>query len=259
MKTSPRKGKPVIPMEGKALEVAARLKELFFAYDNRRSADNRSAQASMGPSEIGSPCDRRIALSLLRTPPCNPGGDGWAAFRGTCVHVGLADMFLWGNAGTGRYQTEIPLKFGSLVVPHGTTDLVDTTLLMGIDHKVMGSWSLTKLKTEGPSPQYRVQVHTYGLGARLAGYEVKDVAIVGWPSDKSTLDDLYVWTEPYDPAVARAAIARVEQIADSLEGDDDDKLLMAHTFPIDSSDCKFCPYHLPGAANSEGGKCNGRS
>ena len=142
----------VIPMEGKALEVASRLKELFFEYDNRQSSDNRSAQTTMGPSEIGSPCDRRIAMSLLRVPPVNPGGDGWAAFVGTCVHVGLADMFVWGNAGTGRYQTEVPLKFGSIVVPHGTTDLVDTTLLMGVDHKVMGSYSLNKLKTEGPSP-----------------------------------------------------------------------------------------------------------
>lgn len=165
-------------------------------------------------------------------------------------------MFVWGNAGTGRYQTEVPLKFGSLVVPHGTTDLVDTTLLMGLDHKVMGSYSLNKLKAEGPSPLYRTQVHTYGLGARLAGYEVKDVAIVAWPRERSSLDDLWVWTEPYDPDIARNAIARVERIADDLEGGD---AHAAYDFEIDSSDCRYCPYHLPGAANSEGGKCNGRS
>lgn len=168
-------------------------------------------------------------------------------------------MFVWGNQGTGRYQTEVPLKFGSLVIPRGTTDLIDTTLLMGVDHKVMGDWSLNKLRTEGPSETYRVQIHTYGMGARLAGFEVKDVAIVGWPSDKSTLDALYAWTEPYDPEVARNAIARVEQIADSLEGDADDKLMMAHTHAIDNSDCKFCPFYLPGAGSSEGGKCNGRN
>lgn len=251
--------KSVIPMEGKALEIAGRLKELFHAYDNRQTSDNRSAQQTMGPSEIGSPCDRRIALSLLRTPAVNPGGDGWAAFVGTCVHAGLADMFLWGNAGSGRYQVEVPLTFSSTVVPFGTTDLIDTALLVDVDHKVMGSWSLNKLRTEGPSPTYRVQAHTYALGARRAGYDIKDVAIVGWPRERSSLDDLYVWTEPYDPDVARNAIQRVEQISDSLEGDDEDKLSMAYTFPIDNSDCRFCPYHLPGAARSEGGKCNGRS
>lgn len=257
--TAARTQKSVTRMEGKALEVASRLKELFFEYDNRQSDDNRSAQQTMGPSEIGSPCDRRIALSLLRVPPVNPGGDGWAAFVGTCVHVGLAEMLMWGNAGTGRYQTEVPLKFGSIVVPRGTTDVIDTTLLMGIDHKVMGSYSLNKLKTEGPTPTYRVQVHSYALGARMAGFEVKDVAIVAWPRERSSLDDLYVWTEPYDPDIARNAIARVEQISDSLEGDNEDKLLMAYTHSIDNSDCRYCPYHLPGAARSEGGKCNGRS
>jgi hypothetical protein len=268
--TAGRTRKPVIPMGEKALEVAARLKELFYLYDNRRSDDNRSAQQTMGPSEIGSPCDRRIAMSLLRLPPVNPGGDGWAAFRGTCVHVGLAEMLMWGNAGSGRYQTEVQLEFPSLVVPFGTTDAIDTALLMDIDHKVMGGWSLNKLMTEGPTPTYRVQAHTYGMGARLKGYDIKDVAIVGWPSDKSSLDDLYVWTEPYDPAVAREAIARVERISESVEahmatlygkaetGKEESEELTYQQFPIDNSDCKFCPWHLPGAAKSEGGVCNGR-
>ena len=259
MRAESAKKAKAVPMEGKALEIAGRLKELFHAYDNRQSSDNRSAQTTMGPSEIGSPCDRRIALSLLRTPPVNSGGDGWAAFVGTCVHAGLADMFVWGNAGSGRYQVEVPLQFTSAVVPFGTTDLIDTALLVDVDHKVMGSWSLNKLRTEGPSPTYRVQAHTYAMGARLAGYDIKDVAIVGWPRERSSLDDLYVWTEPYDPGIARNAIARVERISDSLEGDDEDKLSMAYTYEIDNSDCRFCPYHLPGAARSEGGKCNGRS
>ena len=269
--TGGRTRKPVIPMEGKALEIAGRLKELFFQYDNRKSEDNRSAQQTMGPSEIGSPCDRRIAMSLLRLPPVNSGGDGWAAFRGTCVHVGLSEMLLWGNQGSGRYLTEVPLSFGSVVVPRGTTDVIDTYLLMIGDHKVMGGWSLDKLRTEGPSETYRVQGHTYGYGARLAGYDIKDIAIVAWPSDKSSLDDLYVWTEPYDPKVARDAIARVERINGSVEAHmatlygkaetskEESEELTYQQFPIDNSDCKFCPYHLPGAKASEGGVCTGRA
>lgn len=257
--TSAKSGKPVVPMTGKALEIASRMKELFHAYDNRQTGDNRSAQQTLGPSEIGSPCDRRIAMSLLRLPPVNPGGDGWAAFVGTCVHVGLAEMLVWGNAGSGRYQTEVPLTFNSEVVPRGTTDLIDTALLMVDDHKLMGSWSLNKLRTEGPSETYRVQAHTYGMGAKLKGFDIKDVAIIAWPRDKSSLDDLYVWTEPYDPQVARDAIQRVEEIAVVVkEVEVDPERGYASEFAIDNSDCRYCPYHLPGAAKSEGGVCTGR-
>lgn len=241
-------------MEGKALEIASRLKELFYAYDNRQSDDNRSAQQTLGPSEIGSPCDRRIAMSLLRLPAVNSGGDGWAAFVGTNGHVGLSEMLLWGNAGSGRYQTEVPLTFNSAVVPRGTTDVIDTQLLIVGDHKLMGSWSLNKLRTEGPNQTYRVQAHTYGYGARLKGFKIKDVAIIGWPRDGSSLEELYVWTEPYDPDIARDAIKRVEDIERFLMTDSSDPL----EFAIDNSDCRYCPFHLPGAAKSEGGVCTGR-
>lgn len=155
-----------VPMTDRGREIAARLKETFHAYSNRLE---RNTQTTLGPSEIGTPCDRRIALSLLRVPPVNPGGDGWASFIGTCVHGGLARMFTWADAGTGRYAVEAPLSFPNAYVPKGTGDLLDRVLLMFLDHKLMGRWSLDKLSTRGPIPTYRVQVHTYAYGARLKG------------------------------------------------------------------------------------------
>lgn len=237
------------PMTPKGLEIAHRLKEMFFAYTNLQE---RSVQTTLGPSEIGHPCDRRLAMSLMHIPPSNPGGDNWASFVGTCIHAGLADMLVWGDAGSGRYLVEEKLSFPSTFVPSGTADVVDRVLLCVLDHKGQGQWSLDKLKVDGPPPHYRVQVHTYGYGARMRGEVVSDVAIVGWPRDKSSLDDLYVWTEPYDPQVARDALARVERIGDQLPG-------TPYTdWPIDNTDCKYCPFYLPGAQASEGGHCNGR-
>lgn len=249
------------PMTELGKRVASELKQMFFQYNNRKSEDNRSAQETLGPSEIGTPCDRRLAMSLLRVPPTNPGGDGWAAFVGTCIHAGLADMLQWADGGTGRYGVEIPLKFPSLLVPRGTGDLLDRTLLAFLDHKGMGQWSLDKLKTNGPSETYRVQVHTYAYGARLRGDMVSYVGIVGWPRDKGSLDDLYVWTEDYNPAIARGALERVDQIATrAKELVDLQPLEAAAEFPFDKSDCKYCPFHMPGAKGlKEGGVgCNGR-
>lgn len=249
---------PVIPMTPKGLEIAARVKEMFHQYSNRQ---DRSQQATMGPSEIGSPCDRRIAMSLLRLPPVNPGGDGWAAFIGTCTHVGLAEMFMWADAGSGRYSAEERLTFPSAHVPGGTTDLIDRQLWYVGDHKIMGTYSLDKLKTEGPSQGYRVQGHTYGMGARLKGYPIEDVVIIGWPRERSSLDALYVWTEPYNPDLAREAIGRVDRIAGLLELADEDDNPDPWTpveFAIDNSDCNYCPWYVKGAPRSEGGLCNGR-
>lgn len=266
---------PQVEMSRDGAQIAARVKELFYAYDNRRSQDNRSAQVTMGPSEMGTPCDRRLALSLMRMPPVNPGGDGWAAFVGTCIHAGLEQMFMWADAGTGRFAVEQRLEFPSSIVPKGTADLIDRTLFMLDDHKCQGRWSRNKLKTQGLSPTYKVQAHVYAYGARLRGEKIEKIAIISWPRDEATLDDLYVHVEDYNPAIAKAAFERVERI----NGEVQEKILAAHERVADTvepseeldlrikanvsagydvaDDCRFCPFFLPNARDITRG-CNGK-
>lgn len=266
---------PAAPMSDLGKDMTAWMKELFYQYDNRRTSDNRSAQVAMGPSGMGTPCDRRLAFSLMRMPSVNPGGDGWAAFVGTCIHAGLAEMFLWANHGSGRFAVEEELKFDSKLVPKGTADLIDRTLFMVDDHKCQGRWSRSKLKSTGPIPTYRVQAHVYAYGARQRGERVEHVAIISWPRDESTLDDLYVWTEPYSPSIAKAAFERVEQIGEkvkeqqvvALKGQGVDvadiegqalkvKARVGAQFDV-ADDCRFCPFYLPNARSIEDG-CNGK-
>lgn len=238
----------VRPMDAFELEVAGRLREMFFAYTNRTA---RSTQSRLGPSEAGTPCDRRLAMALMGEKKVNPGGDNWASFVGTWVHQGLADMFEWANAGTGRYVTEVPLTFDSEIMPRGTGDLLDRVLCLFVDHKVMGRWSMDKLRTEGPIPTYFVQVHLYAYAARKAGEKVERVCIVAWPREGSSLDDLYVWSQPYDPTVARDALERLERIQGDIESG-------AEPWNFDANDdCKFCPWHAPGDSNFTRG-CPGR-
>lgn len=248
------------PMSPWGEQIAARLKEIFHSYANRME---RSVQTALGPSQIGTPCDRRIAMSLLRVPPVNPGGDNWASFVGTCVHAGLAEMFQWADAGSGRFAVETKLKFPSTVMPRGTADLLDRVLFMVDDHKLMGRWSLDKLRTRGPTRLYRTQVHTYGYGAQLRGERVEHVAIIAWPRQGDSLNDLYVWTEPYDPSIAIEALARVDRIAgecvpaNGSAMPQEEALLRAKAFPV-ADDCRFCPFHAPGDKRMERG-CDGRA
>lgn len=251
--TGPVKGQP---MSDLAKQLATQVKETFYAYSNRKTSDNRSAQVTLGPSEIGTPCDRRLAMALLGVVPVNPGGDGWAAFVGTCTHVGMGEVYTFADAGTGRYAVEMPVFLGIPTVPRGTTDLLDRRNGTVIDWKVMGAYSLKKFKEEGPSRTYRVQAHSYGLGAERAGEKVKNVAIVGLPRAGSSLDEMHIWTEKYDRKFAQAALDRVENIANSIRiaeantgalGPDtnEDKVRIARDFGT-ADDCRFCEFHLKG-------------
>jgi len=239
------------PLTDHAAALAQRVKETFYAYSNRRTSDNRSAQTTLGPSEIGTTCDRRLAMALLGSVPVNPGGDGWAAFVGTSTHVGMAEVYEWANASTGRYAVEIPLTFGSVVVPKGTSDLLDRREGEIIDWKVMGAYSLKKFKAEGPSETYRIQGHVYGYGATLQGEKVRRISIVGLPRAGSSLDEMHVWSEKFDKKVALAAIARVEaldvQVQKAKQYDTENLMDIAREIPTgDAYECRFCPFFLKG-------------
>lgn len=247
------------PMTELGARICAEFKQLFFQYNNRRTGDNRSAQQHLGPSEIGTPCDRRLVGKLLGTAAVNPGGDGWAAFVGTCIHAGLAEMFSWADGGTGRFAVEQEVRFPSALVPRGTADLLDRVLLVLDDHKAMGRFSLDKLRGKGPSRLYRNQVHIYAYGMRLKGEKVGHVAVVAWPREASSLDDLYVWTEPYDPTVAAAAFKRVEGLKDGIDarraaGSTDRQIFELADV---AKDCTYCPFHAPGDKHGNIG-CNGK-
>lgn len=237
-----------------AHELAISIQQTFADYQNRNSDDNRSAQTTLGPSEIGSPCDRRIAMSLMGVPAVNEGGDGFAAWLGTQGHRGMADIYKWANGRSGRYSIETPLTFPSKLVPRGTGDLLDRRLRVFIDHKFMGTWSLRKLKRSGPSETYRVQVQTYAGGAVYRGEKVSHVAIAAYPRQGRALNEMFVWSEPYDPSVWEAALARVHEIDEYIRANPDTDIL---ALPI-AKDCDWCPFYLPKSPSLEYG-CNGRA
>jgi hypothetical protein len=242
-----------------SLDLGISIDETFFAYSNRSSTDNRSAQVHLGPSEIGTPCDRRLAMGLLKVRPVNPGGDGFAAWLGTQGHRGMADIYEWADGGSGRFAVETPLNFPSKQVPRGTGDLLDRRLRCFVDWKFMGTWALKALSTKGPSETYRVQLHTYAYGAAQRGEKVDWIALVGLPRQGSSLKEKYVWSEPYDKSVAVSALARVKRIAEDIREDQANSVPRIDTLQAMSiaKDCTFCDFHLPGS-NDLTFACNGK-
>lgn len=246
-----------LPMDQMSAQLVASMKEIFYAYSNRL---DRSIQETLGPSEIGTPCDRRLAMSIMQVPPVNPGGDNWASFVGTCVHTGLADMLTWADANQGRWAVETRLEYPNVLVPRGTADAYDRVAMMVDDHKLMGRWSLDKLRLEGIKPLYLVQLMVYAYGLKLKGEKVKYVALVAWPREQATLKDLTAVVLPYDATVADQAFARVDHIAEVIQQRRQDTNLtpfrIARGFEV-QDDCTYCPFFAKGDSEMERG-CNGK-
>lgn len=246
--------------------------ELLHVIKGAIDAHPRSQQVKIGPSEIGTPCLRKLGHKLAGTPEVNTSQDGWKATVGTAIHTWLAETFALANrdpnaalqqlAGadglpdlTGfdstaaRYLVEQRVTAGSVngVPLDGSCDLLDRATGTVVDWKCTSLANIKKYRVNGPGDQYRVQAHTYGLGYANRGEQVLTVAVMFLPRD-AELRQAYLWAEPYDPSVAQAAMQRASGVAAGLAAVGAAAFLphlaMTPTY------CNWCPYHMPGVTDA---------
>jgi hypothetical protein len=223
----------------------------------------RSLQSAVGPSELGAPCDRKLALKLLGAPTLNIRADNWPATVGTAVHTWLADTFAADNAhraAEGRpprwlLEQRVTIRPGL----SGSCDLYDLETATVIDWKTTGTTRLRKYRAAGdPGQQYRQQAHLYGMGWTNVGVPVRSVAVVFLPRS-GVLRDTWLWTEPYDRAVAQAALDRADgllvaaNLAEHAGGLDD----LMGALARDTSLCDYCDFYTPDRAVKPSEGCNG--
>ena len=204
----------------------------------------RSQQKTIGPSEVGEPCARKLAYKLLDIEPRNTATDPLPSLVGTGAHAWLADAFLaWNEAnGRKRFWVEEKVTCGPVV---GSCDLYDADTLTAIDHKFPGVTAMDRYRKNGPSDVYRIQAHLYGMGHRDAGRPVEHVAIVFYPRG-GMLGDAFMWAEPFDEAIAEAAIERLMGIAAAtdvwLSTTGDKAQAIGAIEPTTSRLCNWCEY-----------------
>ena len=218
----------------------------------RDAANNapRSLQTTLGPSEAGIPCDRRLAYKLAGWAQPNGGGDPLASVIGTGFHTWAAEAFSRPELG-GRFLVENRLTIAPPLIPGGSCDLYDTFYDRVLDWKVVGKSSYDKYRRNGPREQYRVQAHLYGLGWEIAGRSPREVGIVVVPRQSARLADIWVHTEPYDRAAAVAAVQRVgtvNQLVDAL-GVRAQPAMFGVIPATPGHECTYCPYYRPGSKN----------
>lgn len=215
-------------------------RELLAVIHSAQDNAPRSLQKSIGPSEVGTPCVRRIGYRLAEVEEVNR-PDSWLATIGTAVHTWLAESF---NAtGIEDYLVENRVQVSDELA--GSVDLYIRDKKLILDWKIVGETALAKYKRQGPGEQYRTQVHLYGMGYRNAGHEVEHVGIAFLPRGGS-LRGMHIWAEPYQEAIANAGIERL-QLAKSVIANGGSKNL--NLLPAVEANCHYCPYFLPASTN----------
>lgn len=219
----------------------------------------RSLQTTLGPSEIATPCDRRLAYGLMGVPKRPDSRVPWAAGIGTAVHARIAEALAVDNRRLGRQRWLIE----QVVYPDpgggpGTCDAYDVDTDMVIDWKVVGASSLARYAKSGPGAQYEGQIHLYGRGWQRAGRTPLWVRIVFLPRASYRIDDAFEWTAPYDWRKAEEVLDRMYAIAQRAASLD----LGEHPQRWDDIDalpgrlCNYCPYHRRGKP-ADGTGCPG--
>lgn len=210
----------------------------------------RSQQVHLGPSELGVACDRQVVGKLLGEARTNHVVDPWPSVLGTAAHAWLADAFTADDP--ARWMTEH--RVNPLDGHEGTADLYDVAEATVGDHKVLGPSSLAKVKRpEGPPRHYKRQLALYGLGYLREGRPVRRLALLAYPRAEASLDNLFVWEQPFDDEVVGwlastfEETARRKQLADNVRAG----TLSVANLPREPShdECYFCPFYRPGSAH----------
>lgn len=235
--------------------------DLLKVIRGQAAANPRSLQKAIGPSGVGQPCDRRLALDLIGADELNTTADRWPATVGTATHAWLADALTADNArlmADGQpprwlVEQRVTIRAGL----SGSCDAYDLKTNTVIDWKVVGTTSLKKYCAGGPGQQYRAQAHLYGVGWANKGLTVDRVALVFLPR-AGMLPDTHFWSEPFDPEIARAALDRMDQLLvymDLVDVDTHPERMRA--LGRDTTHCAFCPYWTPDRSISPLEGCTG--
>jgi hypothetical protein len=228
---------PIPDAEAYALETTMRSLVALGA-----SMHPRTRQKTVGMSEVGRGCARRLAYKMADATPVNL-TDPLRALVGAGVHAAMAETFRRLDGGSGRFLVEVPLRYRG--VP-GTCDLYDRLTGTVVDWKTTMRAKIGRLRVDGPSVEYVTQVQLYAAALATQGEDVRAVALVFVPVD-STLADLWAWRGVVDAARADAAVDRLNGIH-ALDWDTRGPSVVD---PSPGPLCKFCEYHNPSSADAD--------
>lgn len=183
----------------------------------------RTQQRHLGPSEIGSPCQRKLALKVVDSEWLQLNGRevfGFRPFIGTAVHetlAGLVQGMEHPPGGIERLLSEVEVE---------VTPEVSGTLDLGViygdgtaeiwDWKIVGPGTLKKSASIRVAETYAVQADLYALGLQHTfGHEVTSVGVMFLPA-AGELDEAVPLRRPFSEERAEGHLRRFETIRRSV-------------------------------------------
>lgn len=177
--------------------------------------DPRSLQTALGPSSLGTACDRCL-VHLLAGHRVTDHVVPWLPTIGRAVHKFLEDVFherIFLHDET-RWWPEERLLVGQVAGQdiHGSCDLYDEQTATVVDFKCTGKTTLDKVRRGGASLTYQAQIMLYGKGWEDRGKPVEHVAILFLPRNAVSLQHAQVWRAPYSRRAAELALERANAL-----------------------------------------------
>lgn len=224
---------------------------------NRNSA--RSLQKELGASEI-SECLRRLGYRVANLPGTGNEGDPWPAIVGTGIHMWLEEAFTRFEEvhRLGRWFTEMTVRPHEGVLGH--TDNYDAETFTVIDWKSKGTEEMREIRKGIVTFDDHIeQVSLYGRGHIEAGRRVDHVALFFLPRG-GWLSGAYVWSQPYNPAIAEAALDRRNRVEAGIRYYDViNKPENWQKFPATPSKaCSWCPWFNGSLTAADDRGCPGK-
>lgn len=216
-------------------------RELMQVITDAGTYSPRSKQVSIGPSELGEECTRKLAYKLLDWEKVNVTASGsWAAQVGTAIHAYLEGVF----SGNEKYQTENRVEIRAGL--KGTIDLFHNERNMVLDWKTKSITGVKDKRAKGASKKEIIQVMTYAYGKVKEGVPVDYVGLVFLPTG-GQISDMYIELHQYNEQYVTDALERIDNVYALLSTIDVEAnpAMWQHIPAVSSSLCLYCPYFKP--------------
>jgi len=216
---------------------AEALRQRIIAFMSHASDNSpRSLQKAIGPSEIGHPCPRNVAFKVAGVQAQPSRIDPLPSILGTGFHSWMEEHLPPGWLPESKVHVQPGLS--------GHSDAYEQQSRTVVDWKMLGRTQHQKWLSGEVKRVYRVQAHAYGMGFVNAGIPVERVAIAVFCRAKP-LTDMYLWSEPFNPAIAQEALNRLAQIRTYVAASGASDTNRAPILRIGSyacDDCFFCDF-----------------
>lgn len=212
---------------------------------------DRTLQRQIGPSGLGNPCFHCLACELMELPQTNAKPDRenevMANWVGTQAHTGMDRILNAVNTKAGRelYLPERRVYVGDVgpLRIEGTADCYDVDEATVVDWKFPRSdYTIQNARKGRIKEQYRRQPHLYGMGYENAGYKVKKVCVMFFPTTARTPFEGIPYMVPYDRSLAEQTLDTARSLYQLMERDGTEQAIRRFKRDPGCFDCTKYPY-----------------